>query len=104
MDAGYHQRQLTDTRNLHDLLVWLEYGKTSGYYVAARCSKAQEEHWAKLLRYVMQILETTQGRLLTEQDRIRSDTDTLETHRRLVRELTKLNYSVLEMEHQEEGK
>jgi len=36
-------------RNLSDLLTWLEYGRVSGY-IAARESKAQEEHWAHLLR------------------------------------------------------
>jgi len=40
---------MSDTRNLDDLLCWLEYGRTSGYK-AARCSEAQELHWADLLR------------------------------------------------------
>jgi hypothetical protein len=34
--------------DLYDLIDWLQYGKESGY-VAARCSKIQEEHWATLL-------------------------------------------------------
>lgn len=36
-------------RNLEDLITWLEYGRTSGY-IAAREPKAQEEHWADLLK------------------------------------------------------
>lgn len=43
-----HHREITDTRNLQELIAWLEYGKTG--YRAARCSQAQEEHWAALLR------------------------------------------------------
>jgi hypothetical protein len=39
-------------RDLNDLLTWLEYGRTSGY-VAARESREQEEHWADLLRELM---------------------------------------------------
>ena len=42
----------TDTRNLDELLSWLEYGRTSGYR-AARCSEAQEHHWADLLRALL---------------------------------------------------
>ena len=49
MNSESHQRETTDTRNLNELLAWLEYGDTSGYR-AARCSKEQEKHWADLLR------------------------------------------------------
>lgn len=48
----YHERELTDTRNLDELLAWLEYGKESGFK-AARCSEAQEHHWADLLRQML---------------------------------------------------
>jgi hypothetical protein len=103
MDDGYHQRQLTDTRNLQDLVTWLEYGKTSGY-VAARCSKQQEEHWGMLLKQVFRVLGVTQGRLLTEQDRIQDGSATLEHYRRLVLDLADLNYKVLKNEYQESPK
>ncbi len=43
------KQETTDTRDLDQLADWLEYGKTSGY-IAARCSKAQEEYWAIQLR------------------------------------------------------
>lgn len=46
------QRARTDTRNLEELLAWLEYGRVSGYR-AARCSEAQEHHWADLLRELL---------------------------------------------------
>jgi hypothetical protein len=46
------QRALTNTRNLAELLCWLEYGRTSGYR-AARCEQAQEHHWADLLRAIL---------------------------------------------------
>lgn len=50
-DAAF-RRAITDTRNLDELLSWLEYGRQSGYK-AARCSEQQEHHWADLLRGLM---------------------------------------------------
>jgi hypothetical protein len=46
------RREQTDTRDLHDLLAWLEYGRTTGHR-AARCTEAQELHWANLLRNLL---------------------------------------------------
>ena len=48
-----HERAVTNTRDLDELLAWLEYGRTSGHK-AARCDEAQEHHWADLLRVLMQ--------------------------------------------------
>jgi len=45
-------KEMYDKRGLHDLLVWLEYGRHGGYR-AARCSQAQGHHWADLLRELL---------------------------------------------------
>lgn len=47
-----NERSQTDTQDLDDLIIWLEYGKTSGY-IAARQSKEQEEYWGKLVRGIL---------------------------------------------------
>jgi hypothetical protein len=53
LDLGWHSGLTWPTekpmKDLKDLLTWLEYGRESDY-VAARESKEQEEHWAALLR------------------------------------------------------
>jgi len=49
---NFRERAKVDMRNLHDLIRWLEYGKTSGCE-AARCSVKQEEHWAEELKLLL---------------------------------------------------
>jgi hypothetical protein len=49
---SFNERGKTETQDLDDIIVWLEYGITSGY-IAARQSKGQEEYWAELLRNLL---------------------------------------------------
>lgn len=50
--TSFNERSKTNTRNLDDMITYLEYGKDS-VYEAARVSKEQEEHWAMLLRHLL---------------------------------------------------
>ena len=50
--AARHEAEMRDRRDLQPLVDWLEYGRTSGYR-AARCSEAQELHWAGLLKKLL---------------------------------------------------
>lgn len=49
---SFNERRKTETQDLDDIIIWLEYGKTSGY-IAARQSKEQEEYWAGLIRNIL---------------------------------------------------
>ena len=50
--SSRNERSQTDTQDLDDLIIWLEYGKTSGN-IAARQSQEQEEYWGKLVRNIL---------------------------------------------------
>ena len=52
----FNERRINNKQNLHDLIRWLEYGKTTGY-IAARQRKEQEEHWADQLKELLAMLE-----------------------------------------------
>ena len=55
---GFNQRLQENKQSLHDLIRWLEYGKTTGY-IASRQSKEQEEYWADQLKKLLKSQEAT---------------------------------------------
>lgn len=55
-EEGWQERHRADKRNLHDLVRYFEYGKTSGFK-AARVSEEQEWYWAGQLKDLLDMLE-----------------------------------------------
>jgi len=50
--TSFNERHKTNTRNLDDIIHYLEYAKDSGYQ-AARVDQEQEEYWATLIRHLL---------------------------------------------------
>ena len=50
--TSFNERCKTNTRNLNDMIRYLEYAKDSGY-PAARVDVEQEEYWAMLIRHLL---------------------------------------------------